>query len=82
MYHGIVPMLSKGSFSIYYGGSDIVGDLSEKMGSPVTPTFVGCSVFLQLSIFSYKKIQASRLSPSFNSGFKKSYPFLYICLLI
>ena len=65
-------MLSKGSFSIYYGGSEIVGDLSEKMGSPVTPTFVGCSIILQLIVFSYKKIQASRLSPTFGSGFEKN----------
>ena len=72
MYHGIVPMLSKGSFSIYYGGSDIIKDLSEKMGSPVSPTFVGCSVILQLSVFFYKKIQASRLSPTFNTGLKFS----------
>ena len=65
-------MLSKGSFSIYYGGSDIIKDLSEKMGSPVSPTFVGCSVILQLSVFFYKKIQASRLSPTFNTGLKCS----------
>ena len=71
MYHGTVPMLSKGSFSLYYGGSEIVGDLSENMGSPVSPTFVGCSVILQLSVFLYKKIQASRLSRTFNSGFEE-----------
>ena len=64
-------MLSKGSFSLYYGGSEIVGDLSENMGSPVTPIFVGCSVILQLCVFLYKKIQASRLSPTFNSGFEE-----------
>ena len=80
MYQGIVPMLSKGSFSLYYGGQDILGDLSEEMASPVTPIFVGCSVLLQLSVFSYKKFTASRLSPSFKSGWEENNTFIWFYL--
>ena len=70
MYLGLVPMLSRGSFALYYGG-DLVGlELSEEVrgGSLVTPVFISGSVILQVVLSAFKLTQTSQLSPSANEG--------------
>ena len=63
MYLGYVPLLSKGDFSLYYGGVEIIPLLSDKSGSLVTPVFMGSSLVFQLSFLIFKRIRLSKLKP-------------------
>ena len=69
MYLGYVPMLSKGSFALYYGGEEIIPQLSDQSGSLVCPVFMGSSLIFQLSFLIFKKINMLELYPNTtNSG--------------
>ena len=70
MYLGLVPMLSRGSFALYYGGHMVARELSEEVrgGSLVTPVFISGSVILQVVLSAFKLTQTSQLSPSANEG--------------
>ena len=69
MYLGYVPMLSKGSFALYYGGEEIIPQLSDQSGSLVCPAFMGSSLIFQLSFLIFKKINMLELYPNTtNSG--------------
>ena len=64
MYLGNAPMLTKGSFALYYGGEEIIPLLSDKSGSLVSPVFMGSSMIFQLSFLIFKKIRLLKLTPN------------------
>ena len=56
MYYNLFPMLSKGSFVCYYGGSKLFNNVSDS-GSPVCPIMLALSLIFQLSLYTYKNIK-------------------------
>ena len=87
MYHGYLPLLTKGSFALFLGGSDILPQLSEKSGSFVTPSFMLFSLVFQLSFLIFKKVKLGQqphssslsiLSNTILSGFSNTYNLVAI----
>ena len=69
MYLGYVPLLTKGSFALYYGGEKILHLLSDKSASLVSPIIMGACMIFQLSFLIFKKIKLLKLSQKrTNSG--------------
>ena len=56
MYAGIFPMLSRGSFALFYGGCCLISSLQE-FGSPISPVFMSLSLCFQFVFFVYKIIK-------------------------
>ena len=57
MYLDYVPMLTKGSLALFFGGNKIASNPnvhSNKQGSPINPTFFIISMMLQGMFYSYK----------------------------
>ena len=67
MYFSIVPTLTRGAFALYYGGPEIVPQLSSKLGSLLTPGFILLSFVIQVVFIVYLKVQA-RLIESRNTN--------------
>ena len=57
MYFGVVAMLTKGSFALYYGGPEVIPLLSDRAGSMVSPVYMGISLMMQLAFFLFKKFK-------------------------
>ena len=55
MYFDVFPMLTKGSFAKYYGGKEILPNLSDRSGSIISPILMGSSVVFQLIFVMFKK---------------------------
>ena len=54
MYKEILPILTKGGFAKYYGGCNLLNQLTDQGGSPVSPIFMSLSVAFQISSLIFK----------------------------
>ena len=58
MYQGQLPMLTKGPLALFYGGDQIIPDLSEKSpGRGVPLLFLGSAIF-QVSLYILKHLKS------------------------
>ena len=65
MFLEYVPMLSKGSLAIFFGGQKIGLNphvKSNERGSPLNPTFFTVSMILQASFYCYKQYKIRKIS--------------------
>ena len=61
MYQGHLPMLTKGPFSIFYGGDQIIQDLSKKSPGIGTTLLVVVSAIFQFLLYIFKIIKSRKL---------------------
>ena len=61
MYQGHLPMLTKGPFSLFYGGDQIIQDLSKKSPGIGTTLLVVVSAIFQFLLYIYKIIKSRKL---------------------
>ena len=61
MYHGQLPLLTKGPFSILYGGEQIIPELSKQSpGRGIPVLFIGSAIF-QISLYILKQYKSKKL---------------------
>ena len=61
MYYGLLPLLTKGPFALFYGGESIIGDLSEEAPGRGTPILLLGSAIFQISLFCMKQAKSRKL---------------------
>ena len=62
MYQGQLPKLTEGPFSLFYGGEQIIPDLSDQSPGLGLPVLVIGSAIFQSSLYIFKKVKSRRLN--------------------
>ena len=61
MYCDVVPMLTRGSFALYYGGHEVMEKLSTRPASFVSPSFISLSLATQFGLIIFKRFKNRRV---------------------
>ena len=61
MYQGHLPILTKGPFSIFFGGEQIIEDLSKQSPGIGIPVLVMLSGIFQISLYIVKQVKSRKL---------------------
>ena len=88
MYQGELPMLTKGPFALFYGGDQIIPELSEKSPGRGVPILILWSAIFQVSLYILKctktrnvKLYTHNLTKSLVENVLNIYGIILIILI-
>ena len=62
MFYGLLPLLTKGPFALFYGGESIIGSLSEESPGRGTLNLILGSALFQISLFCMRQAKSRKLN--------------------
>ena len=61
MYNGTMPLFTKGPLALFYGGEEILSELSDKTAGNGLPILLIATIMFQLSMYIYEKYHMRQL---------------------